>query len=496
MYGAKEKVVWFAVTSRASIIALQFIFNRILPDHDAGVFVSPLARVEEASIYDDAVDYLFGGLCRWDAQYFLHVARYGYTYENTLAFPPLYPMAVRYLSIIFSTIFFALNQRSTTILAALLINFLCFVKSAAIFYELSRTVLKDSRLAYRAAVLYCVNPASIFFSAFYTESMFACLSFHVMLAYSVNNPYIYLPIGLSTLVRSNGLINIGFPVYSWVKSSLEYLLPRVSKKYENHRGESPPPYRCTTMLRSFVWLMNIVFLSLTPYVLLQLYNYSLFCLDKEMDMPDLVLNYGLKNGLLITGTENPPWCESSVPISYSYVQKKYWDVGFLSYYTFKQIPNFVLAFPILYVMLSRSLEYLNEHRVELFTLGSFSSLATTREKFAAKKYPSDMFVFVIHGLFLTIFCIFFVHIQVSTRLLCSASPLLYWYCALEMSRESCEKEKENSSDFEHPENLSSKWRVYLLSQKKYSKYDIAILLYFLGYLLTGCLMFPNFLPWT
>jgi Mannosyltransferase (PIG-V) len=33
----------------------------------------------------------------------------------------------------------------------------------------------------------------------------------------------------------------------------------------------------------------------------------------------------------------------------TYIQRKYWNVGFLRYWQWKQIPNFILAFPILYV---------------------------------------------------------------------------------------------------------------------------------------------------
>jgi len=36
-----------------------------------------------------------------------------------------------------------------------------------------------------------------------------------------------------------------------------------------------------------------------------------------------------------------------IPLVYSFVQAHYWDVGFFRYWTLAQVPNFVLAFPVL-----------------------------------------------------------------------------------------------------------------------------------------------------
>ena len=48
-------------------------------------------------------------------------------------------------------------------LAGILVNLGCFVMAARALYDLSRRVLKDEYLAYKAAMYFCVNPASIFF---------------------------------------------------------------------------------------------------------------------------------------------------------------------------------------------------------------------------------------------------------------------------------------------------------------------------------------------
>lgn len=56
-----------------------------------------------------------------------------------------------------------------------------FVAAAVLLYRLGQKVLSDERAACVAALLFCVNPASVFFSAIYTESLFAMASFAGML---------------------------------------------------------------------------------------------------------------------------------------------------------------------------------------------------------------------------------------------------------------------------------------------------------------------------
>lgn len=45
---------------------------------------------------DKIVEALLGGFRRWDGIYMLHVAEYGYTYENSMAMFPLFPLLVRF----------------------------------------------------------------------------------------------------------------------------------------------------------------------------------------------------------------------------------------------------------------------------------------------------------------------------------------------------------------------------------------------------------------
>ncbi|XP_017786809.1 PREDICTED: GPI mannosyltransferase 2 [Nicrophorus vespilloides] len=179
------------------------------------------------------------------------------------------------------------------------------------------------------------------------------------------------------------------------------------------------------------------------------------------------------NGIILPGQNEiyqQTWCNYKLlPIPYSYVQDKYWNVGFFKYYQLKQIPNFLLALPIICLILLQSYyffkynwHYIVHHSMFVkFLLRNFGgNNYLRRQKYAVEsKFEIDFaFPCILHALALTIFCIIFVHIQVTTRMLCSASPVIYW--------------------FSNQVN------------KRFIKY------YYLCYFYVGTIMFCNFLPWT
>ena len=204
---------------------LQVISNLIIPDHEADAFISPVDPKLPKNIADIVVDFFLGGFLRWDAQYFIHIAEYGYTHENTLAFFPLFPLLVRGIgNVIHIPLQIFCNYHSCLLLAAFGLNFFLFVKTSVIFFKLSKEVLSNEILAYKAAILFCINPASIFFSAPYSETLFCYLTFSALLASYESQKALLssFKFSLACAVRSNGLVNIGFLIYHEMKRSTEY----------------------------------------------------------------------------------------------------------------------------------------------------------------------------------------------------------------------------------------------------------------------------------
>ena len=546
-----KKVIWFAVISRLFIILLSAALNFIIPDHKADAFRSPQDPSDkEKSLADAFVKYLFGGLVHWDAQYFIHIARYGYTYENCLAFFPLYPMIIRiFAGCLYYLLEGFMSHYSVIVVSSVVVNSVTFILSVSVLHRLSLQVLRNEQLAYKAAILYCVNPASIFFVSAYSETLFACLTFYGMLKSGNGNSKNIsvgcgLPFGLAAVQRSNGIVNIGFIVYEKLKCFFKFVIPDFVTKARLFDSLLAPMF----LVAPVVFLISFVgeiLLSVIPFVMFQGYGYYKFCIVPEHNLPDFIVSYAETNDLRLPGTASlkslvdhkDHWCNRSLPLAYAYVQDHYWNVGFLRYYQWKQIPNFLLAVPVVCIILTHAYRFAKQHPRVCYTLGLWEDIPYTDSKVTEKlrvqmkenkiKFAPGMFVYVVHVVFLTIFCTLCIHVQVTTRIVASASPVLYWFTAYHFfkvpaSLEDEEKERQKVSNDRNAacfasflcklstnkrenslvegvdslENLQSRWKVFILTDVAPNQEAKLIQYYFLAYVVLGTALFSNFLPWT
>lgn len=487
-YSLEEKIKRFALYSRLGIIALQFVTNFFVPDHDAGVFQKPFNSSATTTTVDALVEMTLGGLTRWDGQYFLHIAHYGYTYENTLAFFPLFPLIIRQLSYfalfivndvfgVFLPVRNIISFHSCLILVSVFFNNFIFIRTSVILYKLSFLVLKSERLAFISGILFCVNPGSIFFSACYSESLYCFLIFYGLLLIEQRNTLTnYMVVGLTGSIRSNGLLNVGFLIYKYIKLKFTSRLP---------------------FFYNLIFALG-VFVSIFPFMVYQLYCYSKFCLPHDSPVPDFIYKYGISNNFVFPGSGNSSWCNRLIPFAYAYVQKHYWNVGFLNYYEIKQIPNFLLASPMIYIIARGTFSFAKQYKLLLLCLGFVDGNP-------GKELPMSAFPYVVHGFLLTVFAVLMIHIQVTTRLLASSTPLVYWYGAVVLSS-SMEtpveskflqdlNRKQKSKYYESYKTRGSSWKTFLWSETFYG-YSFFIKWYFLIYFFVGTLMFSNYLPWT
>ncbi|XP_041980484.1 GPI mannosyltransferase 2 [Aricia agestis] len=533
MYSPRQKIIWFAFFSRIFVLLLQCIANLVIPDHQANVFISPEDPSLRKTNADFIIDKLLGGLKRWDSQYFIHIAQYGYTYENCLAFYPLFPLIVRYVAFVLNSILGTIfNFHSILLISASLVNLVVFIKSADMLHKLSLRILRSECKAYKSVILYCVNPASIFFTAPYSESLLALMSFYTMFKCTENETLRFgsidilsaFPAGFSMISRSNGCVNLGFILYTSFKNVVEKTFPEIVYKYKTLKHRIILPILLLPLITSCVALSVTVIIAVMPFLLVQTYNYFKFCIHNDHNLPEFLMN----TEFVLPGVAESPWCNTSVPFSYSYVQSHYWDVGFLKYYRIKQIPNFALASPILFLILFHCLCYVKNNlklclrfgiRENILNYG-YNNRNIYRQRHYSKGFGANdpmMFVYVVHAIFLSTFCILFVHIQVSTRLLASSSPILYWICSSKMNVGPTPTSDQNTinehfrrigigkripshhlsiANLEGVDNMYSKWNTFIISRRMPDFQSRLIQCYFLGYLMIGTVLFSNFYPWT
>lgn len=465
-----------AIFSRLFIIFLQCLSNHLIEDHEAkDVFRSPydLSRRKKC---DTVIDVLLGGFRRWDSEHFLHISEHGYTYENNLAFYPLYPLCIKIIRYILINVVPFLSVRSLSLMIGVVLNVIFFVKATNTLYKLGKKVLKDQRRAEIAAILFCFNPASIFFTAPYSESLYCWLSFSLMLKCfeDINSVLIVVPLSLSILCRSNGLVNIGFVAYYGLK-----------KMFNQNTVLS--------FITIFLKIFSILIIIAFHFGLMQVYNYYLFCFKKSFNFPDFIKDFAIKHDLVLAGNRTAtndlisPWCQNNLPIAYSYIQEHYWNVGYLKYYEFKQIPNFLLATPIVLIILVNSFNFFLRNQDYCWRLGIFNLRQSILRKTSAS--DQNQFVFIAHAVVLCIFCVLFIHVQVTTRLLCSSNPMLYFFCAnYFMTPRASQKKNDDNAINDIPVNV--------FDIKRLNWTQRIIIYYFLGYYSLGTILFSNFLPWT
>jgi len=225
------------VFTRAILLIVGFLALTQMPiNHDSKVWeVGPNGEIRQVYLSRGATA-LSGGrywavniFSRWDAEWYLDVAKHGYHYKlgrglhaNT-AFFPLYPALMAAGSKL-------LGQSDVSILlAGILISNISLLVALAYLMALVRLDFSEE-IASRSALYVLVFPSTLFFSAVYTESLFLAA---VIIAFYFARRDRWLLAGLAgaaaTLTRPPGIL-------IFVALTLEYLQQR-NFRWQEVRGD-------------------------------------------------------------------------------------------------------------------------------------------------------------------------------------------------------------------------------------------------------------------
>eukprot|EP00887_Chlorella_sp_A99_P001126 scaffold14.g1126.t1 len=443
----------------------------------------------------------------WDTVHFVHVAKCGYETDMSNAFFPGLPLAMRTLTSLpgVRALRRVLPAEAAFTLAGLAISLIAFCAAAAALHRLSLGLLRDRRLADLSLLLFCFNPASVFYSAAYSESLFAGLTFWGMLLLSNSYWASVVLLAAASAARSNGILSCWFLIHQ---------LLLLDWKQEGR-------LRWAAALRTAGGCIAIV----APYAAHQAQAYLAFCRRSTEPAPE--------------------WCHAVPPSIYGYIQTRYWDVGFLRFYRDpRRWPMIITALPVAFLSIRGCCAYFSADWTRALTLGLFSygetlpsplrwlagrgcallrcaapgvaaqqqqgwrrrssrlaaaaaaaspvgkqgagatgrhaADAATAAVRAAPEPGSHGFLgpatapYVYHWALMTAVALLVMNVNVATRFL-SACPALYWFTAhylLAGSRRAM-----------HCVGPTSGWRCAWVWG------------WCLAYIALGCLLFPNFYPW-
>ncbi|EIM82964.1 mannosyltransferase [Stereum hirsutum FP-91666 SS1] len=368
--------------------------------------------------FDDSTPYLTSSLLRWDAFHFTHIAREGYVYEHEWAFSPGLPLVMNIMGRL-SHFLISLGGGpdlgwENILLRGVGAAVAC--SSTSTLYRLSFHHLNSTSLALIASLLSLIpsSPVTIHYAA-YTEPFFTYFSYKGMLA-CAKKQWLWATFwfALAGAFRSNGVLLGGFLIWGLVVEPLLHGQLSIKKV----------AYAVFTTALTFV-----------PFVAHQVAAYVLFCTPND------------DKGQIVS---TPLWCNKTIPLIYTHVQARYWNIGFLNYWTLSQLPNFLLAAPVLTLLFTFTLTHLSHTLPTLLSILKHRLLPSylntqkpaspnqtnpdPRTQPKLERPPSSPFLsssltpHAIHALILSLTLLFNSHTQIALRLAASM-PLTYWAAA-------------------------------------------------------------------
>lgn len=442
-------MLWFVIISRIFIAIISILSDYAILDHQAtGV---EQYEFQYTSIY---LKLILSPFYKWDSIHYVKIAMEGYQNDYQFVFYPLYPWLLSYTSYIIRQLntyylqlqwITTLSSQELIIIIGLLVNFICFIMS---YYILKNIMLQ---LGYKQSYInivcqcYALNPASIFYTTIYTESLYTMVSWLGFLLYLTKHYKIYsvVPFMLASFIRSNGSFNLIFIFIIWItKIYKHFSIINIKENISNYY-----------LFYSFIETCLVGLGILLPTLLWNYYAYYQLCIQSKINMDFIIyeeVNVSIYNNIIsIDSDTNNIICmnRNIIPKVYSYLQSKYWNIGFLNYYELKQIPNFIIALPIILI----SIYIIN-------ILKSKQSLVKIE-----LLYP-----FIIHLYCILLIGSLYAHVQILTRLICSSSPIIYITMA----------------------EIIMNYNTYHIYYHNY------LYIYLYLYIVLGILLYPNYYPWT
>ncbi|KIW35630.1 uncharacterized protein PV07_02315 [Cladophialophora immunda] len=346
---------------------------------------------------------------RWDSIYYTHISDQGHVFEQEWAFGTGISTAISWTSRSLRQLGFSAEPSSSFV--GILLSHASHWLSVIQLWALTEALMgpdktSKSLLPFTAAALHILSPAGVFLSAPCSESAFAFLSMSGFLGYLhatqlLRRGLVFagcttmicagMSFSTATMVRSNGIL-AGIP---FLVEAITTLLAVLSQGLSASR---------------LFWLASVVaggLLVAFGMVYPQGLAYQDYCYGRDSEV-------------------RRPWCNQTIPSIFTWVQSHYWNVGPFRYWTVSNLPLFILAAPMLSILIYSALDVLRRPQ--------FLIRETPHSPITASAGKRVLLSLALPQLMLAVLAFTSYHVQIITRL-SSGYPLWYMWLATKLEME-------------------------------------------------------------
>ncbi|WWD17943.1 hypothetical protein CI109_102388 [Kwoniella shandongensis] len=325
---------------------------------------------------------------RWDAIHFASIATNGYEYEQQLAFQPGWMGILRLAGEVVCWVRSGGGggtqvRMEDVVLGGMVVSNLAYIGATLTLYKLTAH-FHSPAFALLTSLFYLLPPTPIT-AVPYTEPTYALLTFTGFYLLLVKKQFFFASLFLAggTSVRATGVFNAVALVWYANFGDGGFMGPG------GLAGRHAIKQFIIGNLRFYIPTSIII----SPFMMFQWYADASFCTKVAR-----------------SAGEWRPWCDVQPRISYSFVQKEYWNIGLFNYWTLSQLPNILLALPILLVSL----------------VGIFIYIRTRilPRPGTRPSHPALEGLYICH-LMTTGLVLFNSHTQIALRV-CLGDPVLWW----------------------------------------------------------------------
>lgn len=374
-------VFWFIVV-RLVFYLLSLVFYEISLNRDTGfdVYLKIHNKPVNESVFRLLRPFLF-----YDSDYFLEIVFNGYNYDKQHAFFPGYPLILRFITFVLSSAKIVNFDINGVIISNMILSLLCSTLTIYGLKKLTRTIYQSDKYVHIVLSVYVFNPCGLYYASLYSESLFLVLqTLFLMFVYDRvrNKSFGFLEAFMSSIfitasgfVRSNGFLSLGYIIYFYVILNFKWRILSITK---------------TLILFAITFISSFL-----PFITIQLITAKYLCHNNDYE-----------------------FCMKSIPFSYGYLQKKYWDVYFMSFTNDRRTSNLIYLIPLAY-----SLLILGKSKLKISFVSKFFDIILLKKPRDPDSYnmPSYYLLLLFSFMGLTM-----IHFNSFTRIL-SSYPFFYLF---------------------------------------------------------------------